>query len=84
MDLAIHRRIGSHYATTMFDVMTTQVLSRLPDLELAGELPTTGRLALLRSAFRHEGARSCGEIVMIVEGNASMSETIFRASRPIA
>jgi cytochrome P450 len=35
--VGMHRCLGSHYAKMMFDVMTTQVLQRLPDFELAGE-----------------------------------------------
>lgn len=35
--IGMHRCLGSHYAKMMFDVMLTQILSRLPDFELAGE-----------------------------------------------
>jgi cytochrome P450 len=35
--VGMHRCLGSHYAKMMFDVMTTQVLQRLPDYELADE-----------------------------------------------
>lgn len=35
--VGMHRCLGSHYAKMMFDVVTTRVLQRLPDFELAGE-----------------------------------------------
>jgi hypothetical protein len=35
--VGMHRCLGSHYAKMMFEVMTTQVLKRLPDFELAEE-----------------------------------------------
>jgi cytochrome P450 len=35
--VGMHRCLGSHYAKMMFDVMMTQILTRLPDFELAGE-----------------------------------------------
>ena len=35
--VGIHRCLGSHYAKMMFQVMLTQVLERLPDIELAGD-----------------------------------------------
>jgi hypothetical protein len=35
--VGMHRCLGSHYAKLMFDVMTTQVLKRLPDFALTGE-----------------------------------------------
>ncbi|MBE1551997.1 hypothetical protein GGC64_006084 [Mycobacterium sp. OAS707] len=36
--VGIHRCLGSHYAKMMFQVMLTQILERLPDFELAGEV----------------------------------------------
>jgi cytochrome P450 len=35
--VGIHRCLGSHYAKMMFQVMTTQILARLPDFELDGD-----------------------------------------------
>ncbi len=35
--VGIHRCLGSHYAKMMFQVMLGQILTRLPDFELAGE-----------------------------------------------
>lgn len=35
--VGIHRCLGSHFAKMMFQVMTTEVLQRLPDYELAGD-----------------------------------------------
>jgi cytochrome P450 len=36
--LGVHRCIGSNFARTMFKIMITEVLRRLPDFRISGEI----------------------------------------------